>query len=344
MSNEKSFIKRAMQVQLKTGAKTVSKEDAEAVDSQAKPKTGPGAFVAHLAKTDEVRIENTKLLDDLKTWQDAKPVKHLDARFVHPSKWMNRLEESFCNDDFLALKNDIESSGGNVQAIKVRETPGSDPKVYEIIFGHRRHRACLELGLPVLAVIENNISDIDLFKEMDRENRARKDLRPYEQGLIYKKVLNEKLFPSLRSLAQSIGVNAGLASRYVALASLPDVVIKAFESPLDLQYAWATKLSEVHTRYESEMIERAKLLCERAPRLNSTLVYQKLIEPTNQHEAKQVDSSVASNNSPAKRMTKIFGGSGERGFITSNPKMMTLTINIKNIQAHRMPELESLIQ
>jgi hypothetical protein len=28
-----------------------------------------------------------------------------------------------------------------------------DATRYEIVFGHRRHRACLELGLPVLAVL-----------------------------------------------------------------------------------------------------------------------------------------------------------------------------------------------
>ena len=84
----------------------------------------------------------------------------------------------------LALKSEMESAGGNVQAIKVRPIPGTEPQEYEIVFGHRRHRACLDLGLEVLATIES-IDDKELFKEMDRENRQRADLRPYEQGLMY---------------------------------------------------------------------------------------------------------------------------------------------------------------
>ncbi|MFD2274834.1 ParB N-terminal domain-containing protein [Undibacterium arcticum] len=85
-------------------------------------------------------------------------------------KWANRISDSFTSADFLALKEEITQAGGNVQPIKVRPLVGVADR-YEIVFGHRRHRACLEAGLPVLCLIEA-VSDQELFKEMDREKQG----------------------------------------------------------------------------------------------------------------------------------------------------------------------------
>jgi transposase-like protein len=44
-----------------------------------------------------------------------------------------------------------------------------------LIFGHRRHRACQDLKLPVLAAIWTEpLSDAALFAFMERENRELK--------------------------------------------------------------------------------------------------------------------------------------------------------------------------
>ena len=42
---------------------------------------------------------------------------------------------------------------------------------------------------------------------MDRENREREDLSPYEQGTMYQQALDAGLFPSQRRLAEQLGVN-----------------------------------------------------------------------------------------------------------------------------------------
>ena len=208
-----------------------------------RPKTGPGAFVAHLAKESEVLRENQVLKEDLKVWSDATPTRKLDAALVVASKWANRHEDSFKGEAFENLKADIYSAGGNVQAIKVRPVPGSDPQRYELVFGHRRHRACLELGLPVLAVVEP-ITEQALFQEMDRENRQRADLRPYEQGAMYARALDEGLYPSLRKMSEEIGVKAPNVSVAIKLAKLPARVLDSFPSRLDIQYRWVGPLSD----------------------------------------------------------------------------------------------------
>jgi len=229
------------------------------VGAPVKVRTGPGAFVAHLARESEVFGENQVLKNELKFWADATPAKKLDPSCVLPSKWTNRHSDSFENADFLALKADIESAGGNIQAIKVRPIPGSDPQRYEIVFGHRRHRACLELNLPVLALIES-INEQALFVEMDRENRQRSDLRPYEQGEMYRRALDEGLYGSLRKLAEAIGVQPSNVSVAIKIARLPDDVLNAFPSRLDIQYRWALPLTDAVEKEPDLVLKKAKAI------------------------------------------------------------------------------------
>ena len=229
MRDEKNCLKRALQV------KPVVRQSADGVELPATadpiielrvPKTSPGVFAAHLAKNDEVRIENAKLRADLAQWRDALVTRRIDARLIRPSKWACRLEDSYNEQSFFDLKMEIESAGGNVQPIKVRpiESPNSDSQTpgYEIVFGHRRHRACFDLGLPVLAVIES-MDDQTLFVEMIRENCHREDLSSFETGSRYAKALNEKLFPTGRNLANRLGMNYDEVARYLSLAKPFDV-------------------------------------------------------------------------------------------------------------------------
>lgn len=214
----------------------------EAATGSAPLRTGPGQMlmVNSLMKESNKKLE--ALEARLKEFEGALPVKLLDPVLVTASKWANRDPRSFELIEFRALKNEIEQAGGNVQPIKVRPIKGAAEQ-YEIVYGHRRHRACLELGIPVLALVDD-ISDQELFKEMDRENRARADLSPWEQGVIYRRALDDGLFSSQEQLSRELGVDAGNLSKALRLADLPKAVVDAFSSPLDLQYRWAKALND----------------------------------------------------------------------------------------------------
>ena len=212
-------------------------------------------------------------------WEGVLPSKKLDPKCVKPSKWANRHDKSFEGPAFAELKSEIESAGGNVQAIKVRPIPGSSPQEYEIVFGHRRHRACFELDIPVLATIES-IDDKELFKEMDRENRLRADLRPYEQGLMYLRALEEGLFSSQRKLAEDLGLQSGNVSTAINIARFPKAVIEAFASPLDIQYRWSAPLSEALKALPELVLSRAiEIASSRSAgvRISASDVYVRLI-------------------------------------------------------------------
>lgn len=221
-------------------------------------------------------------IQDLETrveeYEQGGVVVQLDPKIIGPGRWKNRHALSFSGARFQELKDEIEGAGGNVQPIKVRrlESPSSEGYEYEIVYGRRRHRACLELGLPVSAVVAQ-MSELEVFQAMERENRGRADLSAWEQGVMYKDALDQGLFASQRQLCAAIGVDSANLSRSIRLASLPIEVIEAFESPLDLQFRWGADLADAVEKDTARVMSVADELRVLTPKLDAKQVYQRLI-------------------------------------------------------------------
>jgi ParB family chromosome partitioning protein len=191
----------------------------------------------------------------------------LDPALVIPTGWANRHADAFKNAEFERLKADIQMSGGNVQAISVRPLAGEVGK-FEIVFGHRRHRACLELGLHVLATVATApISDLELFAAMDRENRERADLSPYEQGTMYRRALDAGMYPSNRRMAEALGVSHTWVANVLSVADLPAPVLECFRTPLDVQHRHAKAISDALERDRKAVLRRAEKLRQSSTKL-----------------------------------------------------------------------------
>jgi len=277
MMVRKMFEKAGMIPGLQVGPKPV----ADPADS-AKSKTAPGTMMGFLTAQSTAMVEAEALKERVKTLEGESPLQKLDPSTVKASKWANRHEASFLTAEFQELKAEIAAAGGNVQPIKVRpvdvlnrSTPSTEA-TYELIFGHRRHRACLDLGIPLLAAIEE-ASDVSLFEQMERENRGRKNLSAWEQGTMYRRALDDGLYSSLRRLAESLGVDISLVSKSVSLARLPETVVAAFQSPLDIQFRWAAPLAEAMQKDPDGTLERARTLADARGDLNATGIFSKLI-------------------------------------------------------------------
>lgn len=241
------------------------------------PKTAPGAMMAHANDARSELLRENELLreraaqigtlesqlaeavEDLREWEGAKPARLLDPRRIARSRYANRHAVNFRGEAFERFKREIQEAGGNVQPIKVRPATAGGEAEFEIVYGHRRHEACLQLGLPVLTVIDN-LDDRTLFVEMDRENRERADLSPWEQGVMYLGALEEGLFASNRQLATALGIDASNLGKSIALAKLPAEVVEAFETPLDIQLRWAPLLNKVLEEDQEGLMRRAAAL------------------------------------------------------------------------------------
>ena len=276
-------------------------------------------------------MQNMVLREKIAEWDGASPVRKIDPKIIVRSKWANRHESSFSDAEFSLLKADIESAEGNVQPIKVRPIALEGEK-YEVVFGHRRHQACLELGIPVLAMI-SDVTDQELFVEMDRENRQRKDLRPYEQGLMYKKALDEGLFPSARKLADSLSVDLSNLGKALSLAQLPKEILQAFASPLDLQYRWAAELHRAFEANPDSVIATAKAIHNQASNTSAKNVFEKLIGSAVKEQA--VSEEIAK--------FKVKGSAGQIATIQVDSSKKTIHLNLTNVDLKCLEEFKKLI-
>lgn len=273
----------------------------------------------------------------LAEFEGAELAKKLDPKLVLPSKWANRAKASFQSKEFDALKAEIESAGGNVQPIKVRpiapEQGRAGQGAFEIVFGHRRHRACLELGLDVLCTIEE-LDDANLFAQMDRENRQRADLRPFEQGVMYARALDDGLFPSMRKMTEALGVDVGNASKAISLARLPELVLSAFQSPLDLQQAWASVLNEALQKNPDVVLARAKDLAALPAKPSALEVFKTLTA-----------ESVVSNNTSGSTKTSVVKGAGlSTGEFEFNSKTGIFKIKLKGLSDSQREDMEAAVK
>ncbi|MDB5886466.1 MAG: chromosome partitioning protein ParB [Polaromonas sp.] len=285
-----------------------------------RPRTAIGGMAQFVVDESKVRVELESLRAEYVKHEGSKPARLLDPRTIKPSIWANRHEDSFRSVEFASLKAEIENAGGNVQAIKVRPVisvqtdpglvkqtehvadmlqkggvePFNPPYEYEIVFGHRRHRACLELEIPVLALIEET-TEKDLFVDMDRENRLRADLSPWEQGMMYAKALDKGLFTSNARLASAVGRDTGLIGKALALARLPMGIVDAFPSPLEIQYRWAKPLTDRLQLDPEAITHRASYLKKNKKKLNAREVFELLTsaQPIDEEVNKQSGSHAA---------------------------------------------------
>lgn len=237
--------------------------------------TAPGGmmvFRQHLLKHEAtVKVLEAELL----RYREGVQTLSLQTNLIKESKWANRHPSSFITSEFQKFKDEIAHAGGNVQPILVRPSSLNDGS-YEIVFGHRRFTACKQLGLSVLAMVIA-VSDQELFTLMDRENRHRTDLSPFEQGEMWNKALDSGLFSSARQLASHIGISHTLVNQCLVVARLPSPVIACFTEPTQIQLRWANALC---TQFETEpkaLMIRAEEVRMNRGNLSSAKVFQLLM-------------------------------------------------------------------
>ena len=139
----------------------------------------------------------------------------LDPLLVAASQWTD-FDINYSAPDLMRLKVSIEHTGGNVSPIKVR--PVHDGR-FEIVLGHARHRACLELGLPVAAVVED-MSDLQLVQQFITHQQFKK-WSPWRTGAVVNRAIDHGLFPSLRKAAEQLGMEVTDCWSLIALCRLP---------------------------------------------------------------------------------------------------------------------------
>ncbi len=94
---------------------------------------------------------------------------------------------------------------------------------------------------------------------------------------MYRRALDEGLYPSLRQMCADLDVDPGNASKAIAIARLPIEILAAFESPTQIQFRWGKDLTAVLQKDPDSVIERAKTMRFGAKHLPPTEALNRLL-------------------------------------------------------------------
>ncbi|HCW61830.1 ParB/RepB/Spo0J family partition protein [Sphingobium sp. UBA5915] len=149
-------------------------------------------------------------------------------------------------DRVRSLIDSIQAENGNRIPVVVRRTKNADLE-YELVIGTRRHWAISWLNanhypdIELVAIIED-LDDEAAFRLADIENREREDISDLERGANYKAAVETYYDGVQARLADRVKLSKSMLSRYIGLTEIPQSIVSAFNSPMDLQVSYGDKL------------------------------------------------------------------------------------------------------
>ena len=177
----------------------------------------------------------------------------LDPASIEGSRFDPRHPVALAGADFMALKSAIAETGVNLVPVLVRQLDGGR---LELVYGRRRLQACLELGVPIDAVVRE-LSDHQAFESMVRICVPRWSL--YELGQALQRALDAGLYPSQRRVAQACGVPLGTAVLAVEVAGWGEL-LNAFANPTAITPGAARTVRTAYIADPEGVKQRARAL------------------------------------------------------------------------------------
>jgi len=148
----------------------------------------------------------------------------------------NQPRKYFDNEKMSELKDSIKNSG-LLQPITVRKISNGK---YEIVAGERRYRACRELGMENIPVIEMNVGDARGYELSVLENIQRENLNPIEEAESYL-MLMEVYGYTQEKLSEKLGKTRSSVSNKMRILKLP-ASVKEMVKKGEISYGHARTL------------------------------------------------------------------------------------------------------
>lgn len=168
---------------------------------------------------------------------------YVDPTECEPWLYANRHESEFGDIDEL-----VESlkTSKQLQPALIRNHPAPHGKVkYEIIFGRRRHLACLKLGIPFLAIRKHLPNMQDAIASQDAENKFRNNVSNFSNAKLYQRLLKDGIFNTEKELADKLRLSPSTLNDLMAYAKIPDDIVKAIPDVHSLSKHLAVKIVQL---------------------------------------------------------------------------------------------------
>lgn len=139
--------------------------------------------------------------------------------FLKPSRFQPR--RRFDEDELEALTESVRAKGV-IQPLLVRRAADGSAS-FEIVAGERRWRAAQAAGLHEVPVVLRELSDSDALEAALVENLQRADLSPVEEGLAFRRLIDE-FGHTQEELARILGKSRSHVANTLRLLGLPEEI------------------------------------------------------------------------------------------------------------------------
>jgi ParB family transcriptional regulator, chromosome partitioning protein len=252
------------------------------------PALPPGSkpYVAEVGArhAEGLRSENARLKEERAA---GGVVLMLDPKLVRPSKKYSNRDPQFLSKDDPKLIELAErlKSHGQIVPIGVYSVSG-DGFEYEIMYGHRRHAACLLLnaelpgGFKIKAIVDpKGIDEDHVLQAWYGENANREDVTAYEYAQRYSEWLKNRPIAKQGDLAEKLGLTQGTIAAYLAILQLPTAVFEAYGSKHAVRFSHIMALSKALREDGPHVLNLAKQLASQSPRLPAAETFKVLTRP-----------------------------------------------------------------
>mgnify|MGYP005994146447 CR=1 FL=1 len=258
----------------------------------------------------------------------------IDHKKCRPWQFADRKEYEMGNIEELA--NSIKSNGQEVPALLRKLTEPDGDIEFEVIYGHRRWKACTLINKPLKAKIKN-LENKEAAVAQILENYNRENLSDYSKSINYCKLLKENTFSSKTELAAYVGIPRTTINNIMSFSDIPEKLIRSLITPEKLPTRTAVKLAFLCKNINTVELEK---LCELAPLImNGSIPFKKIdVSLFNQDKRK---SSIS-----LPKEKKVFSNEMNVKLFTSGlnqNKTPSLTFHSIVIDNNLLPEIEALV-
>jgi ParB family chromosome partitioning protein len=190
---------------------------------------------------------------------------YLDPNECEPWIYANRHSSEMGDIDELinSIQNNKQLQPG---LVRLHPKPHNGFK-YEIIFGRRRHEACLRLGIKFYAIRKLNLDLHEAILSQDAENKFRKDVSNYSNAFLYKRLLDDKVFKNEKELALKLRIPSSSFNDLMSYTKIPEDIAINISNIHSLSINMALKINYLI----SADIRNADILRSLATKIGSSI-------------------------------------------------------------------------
>lgn len=230
----------------------------------------------------------------------------MNPKECEPWEYANRSEDEMGDMDEL-IRSIQENT--QLQPALVRSHPNPHDGIkYQIIFGRRRHAACLSLGIPFLVIKKDSLTKQEAIACQDAENKFRKNVSNYSNALLYKKLLNDGTFKTEKELAEKLGVASSSLNELMSYVKIPQEILRVIPDVHTLSVNMALKIVQLLNSNKSAN----KLLLAIAPEIGKSITSPAKLERMLSSFSKKDSNNQQEESSPTTAV--ILSSAGKKMF------------------------------